>query len=399
MAWNTPDNSGGTPPGNRPPGRKPGGEDPFKQVQRWLEGLVRPDAGGGRGNGSGGGNDNGTSASGPKLPSIGGSPIAFVGAAVAALWLAAGFFQVDASERAVVQRFGKFTAVRNPGLGWAFPWPIESVTKVNVSKVNSVEYRSRMLTADVNLVEIRSAIQYQYSDPVKVLFQVRDPESTLREVSESAIREIVGQAQLEQVRGVSRQRITEDTRDLVQRTLDAYNSGIRVTSVNLTDVQVPEAVLASQRDANKAIEDRDRFSKEAQAYANDILPKAQGAAQRLVQDAEAYKSQVVSQAEGDVARFNSVYAAYQSAPEVTRQRMYIDAIESIMQRSQKVVLDTKPGAGGNMIYLPLDRMFERNALRAAPADPISGGAAQQGKPSSASPLESVTIDGRSRGER
>jgi membrane protease subunit HflK len=322
-----------------------------------------------------------------------------VGAAVAALWLAAGFFQVDASERAVVQRFGKFTEVRNPGLGWAFPWPIETVTKVNVSKVNSVEYRSRMLTADVNLVDIRSAIQYQYSDPVKVLFQVRDPESTLREVSESAIREIVGQAQLEQVLGVSRQRITEDTRDLVQRTLDSYNSGIRVSSVNLTDVQVPEAVLASQRDANKAIEDRDRFSKEAQAYANDILPKAQGAAQRLMQDAEAYKSQVVSQAEGDVARFNSVYAAYQSAPEVTRQRMYIDAIESIMQRSHKVVLDTKPGAGGNMIYLPLDRMFDRNVLRAAPADPISGGAAQQSKPASAAPLESVTIDGRSRGER
>lgn len=398
MAWNTPDNSGAPPPGNRPSGRRPGGEDPFKQVQRWLEGLVRPDAGGNRPGNTGGSGGSGGDDSSPLQRPGGLPPFALIGGVVAALWLSTGFFQVDASERAVVQRFGKFTTVRNPGLGWAFPWPIETVTKVNVSKVNSVEYRSRMLTADVNLVDIRSAIQYQYSDPVKVLFQVRDPESTLREVSESAIREIVGQAQLDQVLGVSRQRITEDTRDLVQRTLDTYNSGIRVTSVNLTDVQVPEAVLASQRDANKAIEDRDRFSKEAQAYANDILPKAQGAAQRLMQDAEAYKSQVVSQAEGDVARFNSVYTAYQSAPEVTRQRMYIDAIESIMQRSHKIVLDTKPGAGGNMIYLPLDRMFQQGSgLRPAPADPAAG-AAQPARPSSP-PLESVTIDGRSRGER
>jgi membrane protease subunit HflK len=227
-----------------------------------------------------------------------------------------------------------------------------------------------------------------------VLFQVRDPESTLREVSESAIREIVGQASLDQVLGVARQQITESTRDLIQRTLDSYNSGIRVTSVNLTDVQVPEAVLASQRDANKAIEDRDRFSKEAQAYANDILPKAQGTRQRAIQDAEAYKNQVVSIAEGDVARFNSVYAAYAQAPEVTRQRMYIEAIETVMQRSKKVVLDTK-GSGGNMIYLPLDRMLDRNTtLRAAPAEPAG---TPQGRPSGE--LESVTIEGRSRGDR
>jgi len=269
-----------------------------------------------------------------------------------------------------------------------------------------VEYRSRTLTSDVNLVDIRSAIQYQYSDPVKVLFQVRDPESTLREVSESAIREIVGQASLDQVLGVSRQKITEDTRELIQRTLDTYNSGIRVTSVNLTDVQVPEAVLASQRDANKAIEDRDRFSKEAQAYANDILPKAQGASQRLAQDAEGYKSQVVSQAEGDVARFNSVYSAYSAAPEVTRQRMYIDAIETIMGRSRKVLLDAKGGANGNMIYLPLDKLMDRGGgLRAAPVEgtaaPASPAPPAQSTPGvrSTQELEQVTIDGRGRGER
>jgi len=394
MAWNEPETPGEPPRNKRPAGRSgASGDDPYKQIQRWLEALVRGEVGGSARPPSGGET--------PRSEGTGKSLALIVAAVAVVLWVSAGFFQVDASERAVIQRFGKFTGVRTPGLGWAFPWPIETVTKVNVSKVNSVEYRSRMLTADVNLVEIRSAIQYQYSDPVKILFQVRDPESTLREVSESAIREIVGQAALDQVLGVSRQRITEETRDLVQRTLDAYNSGIRVSSVNLTDVQVPEAVLASQRDANKAIEDRDRFSKEAQAYANDILPKAQGAAQRLVQDAEAYKSQVVSQAEGDVARFNSVYQAYQSAPEVTRQRMYIDAIESIMQRSRKVMIDSKSGANGNMLYLPLDKLMERGgAVRAAPGEPTISSPTLQGKP--AGELESVTIDGRdarSRGER
>ena len=159
--------------------------------------------------------------------------------------------------------------------------------------------------------------------------------------------------------------------------------------------------MASQRDANKAIEDRDRFSKEAQAYANDILPKAQGAAQRLLQDAEAYKSQVVSQAEGDVARFNSVYQAYQAAPEVTRQRMYIDAIESIMQRSRKVMIDAKSGANGNMLYLPLDKLMERGgSVRVVPPEPVISSPTLQGKP--VGELESVTIDGRdarARGER
>ena len=310
MAWNEPGNRGESPWGKKRPADKSGGlDEALKAFKRQLEGLF--------------GGSGGSSPSGGDSPGFNGSLGWIVAAVVLLLWLASGTFQINASDRGVVQRFGKFSGVRQPGLGWTFPWPIETVTKVNISRVNSVEYRSRMLTADVNLVEIRSAIQYQSLDPVKVLFQVRDPEQTLREVSESAIREVVGQANLDQVLGNARQQITEGTRDLIQRTLDSYNSGIRVTSVNLTDVQVPEAVIAAQRDANKAIEDRDRFSKEAQAYANDILPKAQGTAQRQMQDAEAYKMQIVAVADGDVARFNSVYAAYAQAPEVTRQRMYI----------------------------------------------------------------------------
>ncbi|MBK6674788.1 MAG: FtsH protease activity modulator HflK [Proteobacteria bacterium] len=306
------------------------------------------------------------------------------------LWLASGMFQINASEKGVVQRFGRFTEVRNEGWGWAFPWPIETVTKVNVTQVNSVEYKSRVLTADVNLVEIRLAIQYLNADPVKVLFQVRDVEATLREVSESAIREVVGQASLDDVLGSARLRITDSTKERIQRTLDTYNSGMSIANVNLTDVQVPEAVVAAQRDANKAIEDRERYQKEALAYTNDVVPKAEGAAQRLGQDAEAYKAQVVALAEGDVARFNSIYAAYTQAPDVTRQRMYIETIEQIMQQSKKVILDTKQGGNGNMIYLPLDKLLERQAARPATV------------PAPAAPVEelpTVTIDGRSRGVR
>ncbi|RYZ61870.1 MAG: FtsH protease activity modulator HflK, partial [Proteobacteria bacterium] len=347
-----------------------------------LESLLRGAGGGGGGGGEGtGGNA---------------QFIAMILLALVALWLAAGFFQVDASERAVIQRFGKFVEVRAPGLGWRFPWPIDTVQKVNVSKVNSIDYRSRMLTADVNLVELRSAVQYQYSDPVKFLFQVRDPEGTMREVSESAIREVVGQASLDDVLGAQRQLVSGRMRELIQRTLDAYNSGVHVLSVNLTDVQVPEAVLASQRDANKAIEDRDRFSKEAEAYTNDILPKAQGAAQRLIEDAEGYRAQVLAQAQGDVARFDSVYNAYSQAPEVTRQRLYLETIEQMMSRSRKVIVDAKNGSNGNMLYLPLDRLMDRSgSVRAVPLDSQAGAAT----PRTQQELDAAGTEGRSRGER
>jgi modulator of FtsH protease HflK len=382
MAWNEPGNSNEKPWGKKKPASSSGGlEDTLKQWQQRLESLL------------------GARAPGTPEPSAGGTSGAgglsvwVLVVVLIAIWLFTGMFQVNASDRGVIQRFGRFTEVRGEGWGWAFPWPVETVTKVNVSRVNSVEYQSRMLTADVNLVEIRSAIQYQYADPVKVLFQVRDLEPTLREVSESAIREVVGQASLNDVLGVGRQAITQNTRELIQRTLDSYNSGVRVTSVNLTNVQVPEAVVAAQRDANKAIEDRERYSKEAQAYAFDILPKVKGTAQRQIQDAEAYKSQVVALADGDVARFNSIYAAYAQAPEVTRQRMYIETIEQLMQQSKKIILDSKSGAGGNMIYLPLDKLLEQRGASVRPVPSATPAEA------SSAELPTVTIDGRGRAVR
>lgn len=307
------------------------------------------------------------------------------------IWLFTGFYQIDAPERGVVQRFGKYAGISEPGIAWRWPWPIETVTKVNVSSVNSIDNQSRMLTADVNLVNISYAIQYQFADPLKALFEVRDPEGTLREVSESAIREVIGRNPLDSVlAGEPRRAITTNTRDLIQKTLDTYGTGIRVSSVNLTEVQVPEPVLPSQRDANKAIEDRERFSKEAQAYANDLLPRAQGAAQRQLLDAEAYKLQIVANSEGDASRFNQLATAYAAAPEVTRTRLYIETMEAVMSRSRKLLLDTKNG--NNMIYLPLDKLVESAGPR-APAVPAAD--------STVAPAADAAADPRSRerGER
>src|SRR5579864_4157563 len=256
MAWNQPGQ-------NNPWGRRPGqggGPDLDERVKSWqrrLESLLRP---GGRG-------------------TEGNSLWLIVGLLVLAVWLGSGFFQIKAAERGVILRFGKFVGLRYEGAGWRWPWPIETLIKVNVASVNSNEYKSRVLTSDVNLVDLRFAVQYQFSDPIKALFQVKEPETTLSEVSEMAIREIVGRSELDDVLvGKTRPDITRRTKELIQHTLDSYHTGITVTTVNLTDVQVPEAVIPSQRDANKALADQERLIKEAQAYANSIIPVAQGAA-------------------------------------------------------------------------------------------------------------------------
>lgn len=376
MAWNQPGGQNNNPWGRRP-GQSGGSlDEKVRDWQRRLESLLRPGAPR-EGNGGGGGS---------LLPTIG---ILLV----LALWVGSGFYRVNAAERGVIQRFGKLVdPVRQQGWGWRWPWPIETITKVDVARVNSRDLKARVLTSDINLVELRFGVQYRNDDPIKVLFRVRDPDSTLQEVSESAIREIVGQNELDAILvGVTRQRITDATKDLIQRTLNFYNTGIVVTTVNLTDVQVPEPVVPSQRDANKALADQERFVKEAQAYANGIVPVAQGAAARLQQDAEAYRAQVVALAEGEASRFTQISDAYAKAPEVTRQRLYLDTVENVLARARKVVIDSKPdGTGGNILYLPLDKLMERGAMR--DQDVASDRDARASSPE----VESVTVDGRAR---
>ena len=371
MAWNQPSGS------NNQWGRRPGQGGPdlderLKSWQRKLETLLRP---GGRG-----GDSN--------------SLLLIAVAGVFLVWLYTGVYQVKQSELGVVQRFGRLVEVTRPGLHFRIPWPIESVNVVNVASVNSSDFKSRVLTSDVNLVDLHFAVQYQFTDPVKKLFRVRDPESSLSEVSESAIREIVGRSTLgELLVGSTRPDITRRTRELIQRVLDYYSSGITVTTVNLEDVQVPDPVIPSQRDANKAQADKERFILEAEAYTNGILPVAEGAAARMQQDAQAYKSQVTAIAEGRTARFLNLEAAYEQAPEVTRRRMYMDTVESVLARAHKVVIDTHAAGNNSLIYLPIDKLLEKSVAHEAEGGQ-EGVAGQISKEQ-----EQVTIEARSRGER
>jgi modulator of FtsH protease HflK len=367
MAWNQPNNGQNSPWGRRP---GQGGSDLDERLKGWqkkLESFLRPGGGGAS------------------------SLVIILIAAALLLWLASGFYTVGQAQKAVVQRFGALVQVGGPGMGWRFPWPIETVTKVNVASVNSSDFESHVLTSDLNLAEVRFTVQYQYTDPVKTLFSVRDPGDTLREVSESAIREIVGRSTLYDVQvGGTRPEITRRTKELIQHTLDYYNSGITVTSVNLEDVQVPDAVIPSRNDANKAQADKERFILESEAYANGILPVAEGSAARMQQDAEAYKAQVLALAEGQTARFTQLQGAYAAAPEVTRRRIYMDTLESVLARAHKVLIDGK--AGNNMIYLPIDKLLEKSNARESET------AADAGTQAAKEP-DSVTVEARGRGER
>jgi membrane protease subunit HflK len=338
MAWNE---SGGEKrnPWNRPQQPQNDLDDVLRNLQKRLAGLF------GRGRGGGG--------AGGAGPSGFGMGVSSVLVLLLSAWIGSGVYRVDAQERAVILRFGQYVQTTGPGYNWHLPWPIERKIIVNVSRQYSVTDDASMLTADTNLVEVKSAVQYTQPDPLKLLFKVRDVDETLTQVSESAMREAFGQASLDKALAFDPS-ITDRARTLLQRTLDNYDMGVRILSVNLTEVNVPEAVQDAQRDAIKADKDRQRYQQEAELYRNDVLPRARGAAAKELQDAAAYKLQVIALAQGDTARFNQVLAQYEHAPGVTRERMYIETMENVYKNSRKVVMDTK---GGNMVYLPLDKLI------------------------------------------
>ena len=239
------------------------------------------------------------------------------------------------------------------------PWPIDRRTVINVTEFVSFTDRTRMLTQDEALVDIDLAVQYRRVDPVKFAFNVRNPEETLGEVSESAIREVIGQSKLDFVLEAGRQEISAKTKDLVQRTIAAYNTGIEVISVNLQGVSVPDQVAPAQKDAIKAREDKERATLSAETYANDIVPKARGAAVSVVEGARAYRSRVIADADGRTQRFLSLAAEYQRAPAVTRERLYLETIEQVLGSSAKILVDVE--GTGNMIYLPIDKLIEQRS--------------------------------------
>lgn len=345
MAWNEPGGKPGkrNPWGsNKPDQGPPDLDEVIRNLQRRLSGLF----GGGTGGRTTGG---GTPGRGFGLGTI--------LLALATIWAFTGLYQVDAAERAIVLRFGRHVDTTLSGLHWHMPWPIETKQIVNVASIDSFTEQTRMLTSDENLVEINMEVQYRRANALDYAFNVFEPEETLKEVSESAIREVIGRSKLDSVLESGRLDIVTRTQELVQRTLDAYKTGLEVTAVNLQDVRVPNEVGPAQQDAIKAREDRDRLSLAAQAYANDLIPRARGNAVRQVQDAQAYKSKVVANAEGEAERFVKLLSEYERSPGVTRERLYLETVERVMRDSRKVLLDTN--GQGNLVYLPIDKLLEQ----------------------------------------
>jgi membrane protease subunit HflK len=339
-------------------------EDLWRDFNQRLSGAFGKRSAGG---GDGGGDDR------PKLgPRQLGGGVFLVIAAVLVLWLASGFYIVDAGERGVVLRFGRADAVTPEGLQWRLPFPIESHEIVNVTNLRTVEigyrgadrskdlHESLMLTDDENIISIQFAVQYTLSDPSEFLFNNREPEKTVKQVAETAIREIVGKSKMDFVLYEGREAIAKDAQILMQKILSDYKTGISISKVTMQNAQPPEQVQEAFNDAVKASQDQERLKNEGQAYFNDVVPKAEGAAARLREEAMGYAARVVSQAEGDAARFKSVFAEYAKAPEVTRNRMYIDAMQQMYSNTSKILIDAK--GNGNLLYLPLDKLMQASGV-------------------------------------
>jgi len=270
-----------------------------------------------------------------------------------------GFYIVEQAERGVELRFGEFQVMTEAGLNWHLPFPIETVEIVNVDEVREVSNRTSMLTQDENIVEVSLEAQYKIRDAEKYIFNVRDPDKTVKDGMESAVREVVGKSTIDSVMFEGRAQISSITRELLQGILDSYQSGIYIQKVNIEKSVPPDAVKDAFEDAIKSREDYDRYIKEAEAYANSILPQARGEAARLLQEADAYRDRAIANSEGEAKRFLKLLAEYVKAPKVTRERLYIEAVESVYSNSNKVLIDVK--GGNNIIYLPLDQIVKQRS--------------------------------------
>jgi membrane protease subunit HflK len=292
-------------------------------------------------------------------------------------WAFTGIYRVDEAERGIVQRFGAYTVTTLPGLHWHFPFPIETVDVVNVNAVSNFPYRTEMLTADEQYVFIQMVVQYRRTDPVAYSFEVVEPELTLQDVTESALREVVGTSSLEVLVTEKRDQIAPRTQTILQNTLDNYQAGITVTSISLEKLDYPQSVQEAVDDTQKARNDSDRYILEADRYSKDIIPRARGAAARVIQDAEAYHDRVIADAEGEASRFEALLTEYQKAPRVTRDRLYLEAVEEVYGNSNKVLLDAQ--GSGNLLYLPIDKLVggERRAPSTLESNRSADSQAQQ----------------------
>ncbi len=359
MAWNEPGNNGNDkdPWGN---GRRGGGDQGPPDIDEVIRNLSKKfnNLLNGKGGGGGGSRPSGNN----PLGSGGLSTGMLVGlvAVAAVVWGFMGFYTVDQAEQGVVLRFGKaLDTTVAPGLHWNPPM-IDEVTVVNVAELKTKTYLSEaMLTTDENIIDIDVTVQYIIQDPVKYVLQVRDPELSLDNASESAIRHVVGGTTMGQILTTGRDQVAIDVKERLQAYMNDYSTGIFISQVNVENTQPPNNVRPAFDDVIRAREDEQRSQNEAQQYSNQIIPNARGEAQRQIEEANAYKEQVIARAEGDASRFNSLLTEYRKAPEVTRQRMYIDSLQDVLSASSKVMIDVE--GGNNMMYLPLDKIMEQSA--------------------------------------
>ncbi|HXF08950.1 MAG TPA: FtsH protease activity modulator HflK [Candidatus Acidoferrales bacterium] len=292
---------------------------------------------------------------------------------VIVLWLLSGFYIIDPAERGVVLRFGQFARITTEGPRWHLPYPIERVEKINVDSIRTSTHKGLMLTRDENIVNVEIAVQYRVGNAEHFLFNVREPESTLRDATISAVREVVGTSTMDFVLGEGRSEVAARTQALLQKALNTYGTGLTVTSVNLQDAQPPEQVQSAFEDAIKAREDKQRIINEAYAYANAIVPAARGAVARQLEEAQGYRERRVAEAQGEADRFLRLAGEYRQAPDVTRRRLYLETMEQVLRANPKVIVDS--GKGNNVMYLPLDKWMKETPARSsdilAPATPAS----------------------------
>ncbi len=376
MAWNDPNW------GNDNRGSKGGPPDLDELWRRFNQRLNDLMGGKGRTPAGNGGGDRGRGGPVRGLPPFhlpGGSGLLVVLALL--VWLASGFYIVDAGQRGVVLRFGKYIETTQPGPRWHLPYPFESAEVVNVEQVRTVEvgYRnnvkakvlseSLMLTDDENIIDLQFSVQYTIKDPEDYLFMNRNPDEAVMGAAETAIREVVGKSKMDFVLYEGRAEVADRVTKLMQAILDRYKTGVSISKLNMQNAQPPEQVQAAFDDAVKAGQDRERLKNEGQAYANDVIPRAKGVAARLHEEALGYQQRVEANAVGEAARFRQILVEYTKAPQVTRERLYQDAMQQVMASTTKVLVDDKQG--GNLLYLPLDKLMQAagaaSAEAAAPA--------------------------------
>jgi membrane protease subunit HflK len=380
MAWNEPGGDGKDPWGHRKKEQGPPDlDDIVNKLQDKLGGIF----GGGGGSSTDGGGDgsNGLSWSG----------ISFISLIFLIIWSLFGFYMVAPAELGVITQFGRFDRITELGLNWHWPSPIEQVQKVNVEQVRAIEHQTLMLTKDENIVDIGLVVQYRVTDPKDYLFNVSDPDDTLRQATESALREVVGTSKMDAVLTSERTRVALETKILIQDIVDRYKTGLTVSSVNMQNAQPPAAVQAAFADVIKAREDQERSKNQAHGYSNEIVEKAKGDSDQLLEQAEAYKAQVVAHSEGETKRFSSILTEYERAPLITRQRLYLETLESVFENTSKIMLDVQ--SGNNLMVLPLEGLLDSTANPIAPTNITSR------FPTSNLPEDLRSDDPRSRGGR